>query len=109
MAGDEGEVEGLGVRVRVELSYRDGAVAGEALLWERLSIAEKSARGAPQGLRGAPRLQAQPSLVEVEGGERLVYAGSNDPLLQRIPETLSGRGVRVEAHRLGSPRGWQAS
>jgi len=155
MAGGAGEVGGLEVRVRVELSYKGRTVVDEALglallvvrergsllaasralgipysrLWERLSRAERilgaplvrARRGGRGGggaelteeglrvLRGFLRAYeevhgSKPGIpaLEVEGGERLVYAGSNDPLLQRILGALRDRGVRVEAYWLGS-------
>jgi putative molybdopterin biosynthesis protein len=157
MPSGEG-VDGLEVRVRVELSYKGRTVVDETLglalllvrergsllaasralgipysrLWERLSRAERilgtslvRARRGGRGGGGAELTEdglrvlreflrayeevhgSKPRLphVESEDGERLVYAGSNDPLLQRILGALMDKGVRVEAYWLGSLRG----
>ncbi|MEB2837012.1 MAG: hypothetical protein GSR80_000309, partial [Desulfurococcales archaeon] len=61
-------------------------------------------RRAYQRIHGAP---PSPPRAAGRPGERavLVYAGSNDPLLQRILGLLGDRGVKVEAHWLGSLQG----
>ncbi|MET1102383.1 MAG: substrate-binding domain-containing protein [Pyrodictiaceae archaeon] len=101
--------------------------------WERISRAEKllgiriveAKRGGRGGggaslteegrelllrfLEAYRRIHGSDPKVSIAGGkgveETILYAGSNDPALQRLIGLLRERGVAIEAHWIGSLRG----